>query len=183
MTFERLTIPDVTLVRPVRFTDHRGYFSETWSRAAFAANGISEDFVQDNFSYSKAVGTVRGLHFQVPPIPQAKLVRVLCGSIFDVAVDLRRGASTYGTHVSAVLTAETGEQLFVPVGFAHGFCTLEPHTQVAYKVSGPYSPAADAGIVWDDPGLEIDWPLPNSGAVLSDKDRNLPRLSELQSPF
>lgn len=183
MVFERLVISGIRLVRSNRFADHRGYFSETWSQAAFAAEGIEDVFVQDNCSYSSAAGTVRGLHFQRPPFAQAKLVRALRGSIFDVVVDMRTGASAYGAHLSVVLTASGGDQLYVPAGFAHGFCTLEPDTEVAYKVSSPYSPADDAGILWDDPELGIDWPIPASGAILSGKDRDLPRLSEIVSPF
>ena len=170
-------------MRPRRFGDARGWFMETYSEAAAAAAGIDVRFVQDNQSFSATEGTVRGLHFQRPPHAQAKLVRCVRGSIMDYAVDVRRGSPTYGRWVSAKLTAESGEQLFVPVGFAHGFVTLEPDVEIAYKVSDVYAPECDGGVAWDDPLIGIDWPLPISGAVLSDKDRSLPTLAELDSPF
>ena len=139
--------------------------------------------MQDNQSLSASRGTIRGLHFQALPEPQAKLVRVLKGAIFDVAVDIRRGSPSYGRWCSARLTADGGEQMFVPRGFAHGFCTLEPDTEVAYKVDGYYSPSCDAGLAWDDPEIGIDWPVSPIGAILSERDRKLPRLSDLVSPF
>ncbi|MBB1177935.1 dTDP-4-dehydrorhamnose 3,5-epimerase [Pseudomonas sp. FW305-3-2-15-E-TSA4] len=166
-----------------RFGDARGWFMETYSEAAALAAGIEVRFVQDNQSFSAAVGTIRGLHFQRPPRAQAKLVRCVRGSIMDYAVDIRRGSPTYGRHVAAKLTAEGGEQLFVPVGFAHAFVTLEPDVEVAYKVSDVYAPDCDGGIVWNDPTIGIDWPLPETGAVLSDKDRLLPNLVDFDSPF
>ena len=176
-------IDGVKLIVPRRIADARGYFVESWNRRVFAELGLDVEFVQDNASFSAGTGTVRGLHFQTPPAVQAKLVRVVRGSIFDVAVDLRRSSPTFGRHVSAVLTAEGGEQLFVPVGFAHGLYTLEPNTEVAYKISGFYSPAHDKGILWDDPALGIDWPFKGSAPILSDKDRTLPRLADFESPF
>lgn len=175
------TIP--ILLRPRRFQDSRGWFSETYSRSTAEAEGINLTFVQDNHSYSSAAGTVRGLHFQLPPHAQAKLVRCIRGAIIDFAVDIRRGSPTYGRHVSAHLTANGGEQIFVPVGFAHGFITLEPDVEVVYKVSDFYVPESDGGIVWDDPDIGIDWPLPASGASLSDKDLALPLLAHFESPF
>ena len=183
MDFASLGIDAVKLLQPRRFADHRGYFVETWNRRSFSEAGIGVDFVQDNGSLSTARGTVRGLHFQLPPKPQAKLVRVVRGAIFDVAVDLRRDSPSFGQFVSAVLTAENGEQLFVPAGFAHGFCTLEPDTEVAYKVSEFYAPDLDAGIVWDDPDIGIEWPLEGIAPVLSQKDLNLPRLADSGSLF
>lgn len=156
---------------------------ETYSEAAAQAAGIDARFVQDNQSFSAFEGTIRGLHFQRPPHAQAKLVRCVRGSIMDYAVDVRRGSPTYGQHVAAKLTAEGGEQLFVPVGFAHGFVTLEPDVEIAYKVTDVYAPDCDGGIVWNDPAIAIDWPLPPSGAVLSDKDKTLPTLAEFDSPF
>jgi len=171
------------LLRPRRFHDARGWFSETYSKASAATCGIDLTFVQDNHSFSAAVGTVRGLHFQRPPRAQAKLVRCTRGSIIDYAVDIRRGSPTLGRFVSALLTAEGGEQIFVPVGFAHGFVTLEPDVEVAYKVTDFYAPDCDGGLVWDDPDIGIDWRLPASGASLSDKDLALPRLAEFESPF
>ncbi|ADH87420.1 dTDP-4-dehydrorhamnose 3,5-epimerase [Ancylobacter novellus DSM 506] len=183
VAFTRLAIPDVVLVQPVRHGDGRGYFCETYKKPAFDAFGIDLAFVQDNESLSRPVGVVRGLHFQTPPMAQAKLVRVLRGAIFDVAVDIRRGSPSYGKWVAATLTAEEGNQLFMPHGFAHGFCTLEPDTLIAYKVDAPYSRPNDAGIAWDDPDLAIDWPVTTETAVLSDKDRVQPRLRDYASPF
>ena len=173
----------VILLTPKRFEDARGWFSETYSRPRYAALGIECEFVQDNQSLSRPAGVLRGLHFQHPPHAQAKLVRCLKGRIFDVAVDIRRGSPSFGQAVSATLTADKGEQLFVPAGFAHGFVTLEPDTEVAYKVDAPYAPEADAGIAWNDPTLGIDWPLPAAGAIVSDKDAALPRLNAIESPF
>lgn len=175
------TIP--IIVRPKRFKDHRGWFSETYSEASAAAVGIDLRFVQDNQSFSSAAGTIRGLHFQKPPHAQAKLVRCTRGSIIDYAVDIRRGSPTYGKHVSTKLTAEGGEQIFVPVGFAHGFVTLEPNVEVAYKVSGIYAPHCDGGLIWNDPDIAIAWPVSPSDALLSDKDAALPSLSGFISPF
>ncbi len=181
--FEPLAIPAVILVRPKKFGDARGYFMETWSAEAFAAAGIGAVFVQDNQSLSGTRGVVRGLHFQAPPVPQAKLVRVLKGSIFDVAVDLRQGSPSYGRWCGATLTAEGAEQLFVPHGFAHGFCTLEPGTEVAYKVDGPYAPECEGGLAWNDPALAIDWPIAAGEAQLSGRDAALPGFAGFASPF
>lgn len=179
MHVEDLAISGVKLIRPRRFADHRGYFVETWNRQAFAAIGIDVDFVQDNLSCSRASGTIRGLHFQRAPSEQAKLVRCVRGSVFDVAVDLRPASPSFRRIASAILSAEGGEQLYVPGGCAHGFCTLEPDTEVAYKVSSYYAPEHDAGIAWDDPELAIPWPLSGGPPVLSDKDSQLPRLSDI----
>lgn len=173
----------VLVITPPRFGDHRGFFSETWSRRAFAEAGIAIDFVQDNHSRSADAGTVRGLHFQAPPMAQAKLVRVAAGRILDVAVDIRRGSPTYGRHVAVELSAEDGRQLLVPAGFAHGFATLEPETHVLYKVDAFYSAEHDAGLAWDDPELAIDWKIDAATATLSDKDRTHPRLADVESPF
>ncbi len=182
MEVASLEIDVVKIVRPRRFSDDRGYFVEIWNRSRFAEHGIDVDFVQDNASFSRLPRTIRGLHFQRPPAAQAKLVRVLSGAVLDVAVDLRRGSSSFGRYVSAILTAEGGEQLFVPVGFAHGFCTLEPNTEVAYKVSDFYSPEHDCGVIWNDPEIAVAWPLGGNPPVLSEKDSRLPRLSEIE-PF
>lgn len=171
------------LLRAPRFGDARGWFSETYSEVRAAAAGVDVRFVQDNQSFSAQAGTIRGLHFQAPPRAQAKLVRCLRGSIMDYGVDIRRGSPTYGRWVSAKLSAEGGEQLFIPVGFAHGFITLEPDVEIAYKVSDVYAPDCDGGVLWNDPQIGIDWPLPPSGPVLSDKDRSLPTLAEFKSPF
>ncbi|CAA9279783.1 MAG: dTDP-4-dehydrorhamnose 3,5-epimerase [uncultured Acetobacteraceae bacterium] len=171
------------LLNTRQFTDPRGVFAETYSRRAAAALGLEDEFVQDNWSCSDRVGTVRGLHFQRRPHAQAKLVRVLRGRILDVAVDLRRCSPTFGQHVAVELAAGDGRMLYVPVDFAHGFCTLEPMTEVAYKVSADYAPEADAGIAWNDPALGIDWPVSADAACVSLKDALLPRLCELPTGF
>ncbi|MEM9810149.1 MAG: dTDP-4-dehydrorhamnose 3,5-epimerase [Pseudomonadota bacterium] len=181
--FERLAIPDVVLVRPPRFGDHRGFFSETFHAARYDQGGISGPFVQDNHSMSAEVGTLRGLHFQIDPSAQGKLVRCTVGRVLDVAVDIRVGSPTYGQHVSAELTADGGEQIFVPVGFAHGFVTNTPHAEVQYKVTNYYDKEADRGLAWDDPALGIDWQLKGAAPVLSEKDQAHPRLADLPSYF
>ena len=177
------SIPDVLLIEPAKYGDARGFFSEVWKRSALAAQGFTADFVQDNHSHSQAIGVLRGLHFQRPPAAQGKLVRVIRGRILDVAVDIREGSPTFGRHVAVELSAENWRQLWVPRGFAHGFLTLEPDTEVIYKVDSEYDAAADAGIAWDDPALGIEWPLPPGGPTLSDKDRRAPKLAEIASPF
>jgi dTDP-4-dehydrorhamnose 3,5-epimerase len=171
------------LIKPKRFADERGWFSETYKRREAAELGAPEEFVQDNHSLSGPVGTLRGLHFQAPPHAQAKLVRCIRGRIMDYAVDIRRGSPTYGGHVAAELTAENGWQLYIPTGFAHGFVTLESGCEVTYKVSAYYAPTHDGGVRWNDPTIGINWPLPSSGAVLSPKDEKLPLLAEFVSPF
>ncbi|MEM7225578.1 MAG: dTDP-4-dehydrorhamnose 3,5-epimerase [Pseudomonadota bacterium] len=183
MEIERLAIPEVVVITPKRFGDARGFFSETYNRAALSTEGIELDFVQDNHSLSADPGTLRGLHFQTPPFAQDKLVRVVRGAILDVAVDIRTGSPSYGRHVSAVLSAENWAQILVPKGFAHGFCTLEPDCEVIYKVSAPYAPAHDKGMAWDDPALGIEWPVAPDKVVLSDKDRKHPRLADLPAYF
>ena len=179
----RFAVAGPLLVVPRRFGDHRGFFLETYSVRDFAALGIGEAFVQDNHSLSREVGTVRGLHFQLPPHAQAKLVRVLRGAVLDVAVDLRRGSPSYGQHVAVELSAANAHQLYVPAGFAHGFCTLEPDTEVAYKVSAFYAPECDRSLAWDDPDLALPWPVEPGAAQLSDKDRRAPRLRDLPDAF
>ena len=183
LSVEETAIPAVKTVTPKKFGDHRGFFSETWSRKAFAEAGLDLDFVQDNQSLSAPVGTLRGLHFQSPPFAQDKLVRVTRGRILDVAVDIRASSPTFGKHVAVELSAENWKQLLVPVGFAHGFVTLEPDTEVLYKVTAPYAPQNDHGLAFDDPALGIDWRLPLSGLTLSDKDRKHPRLAEMLRYF
>ena len=173
-----LAIVEVKLIRPPRFEDSRGWLFESWNRRTFAACGIDMDFVQDNGSFSRMRGTIRGLHYQNAPRAQAKLVRAVRGSIFDVAVDLRRSSPTFGRFAAATLTAESGEQMFVPAGFAHGFCTLELDTEVAYKISDFYAPEHEAGIAWNDPQIGIDWPLGGAEPILSEKDARLPRLAD-----
>jgi len=174
----RLSIDGPLLVRSRRFDDERGFFAETYNARDFAAIGIPDHFVQDNHSYSAAKGTIRGLHFQLPPRAQAKLVRVVRGAILDIVVDIRRSSPTFGRHVAVELSAANGLQLYVPVGFAHGFCTLEPDTEVAYKVTEFYDPELDRSIAWDDPDLALPWPVERGSAVLSDKDRRAPRLRD-----
>lgn len=183
LSVDPLEIDGVLLIRPKRFADKRGYFSETYNAKVFGEAGISTVFVQDNQSLSEQPGTIRGLHFQKPPEIQAKLVRVIRGVIYDVAVDLRRKSPTYGRWCSAHLTSEGGEQLFVPRGFAHGFCTLEANTEVAYKVDGFYAPACDAGLRWDDPDLAISWPVTKDKILVSEKDQKLPFFAQLETPF
>lgn len=172
-------IPDVKLIRPVRHGDHRGFFSEIFSERVLHDAGIRRHWVQDNHSLSRAKGTLRGLHFQMPPHAQAKLVRVARGAILDVAVDLRPGSASFGRHVAAVLDATDGAQLYVPEGFAHGFCTLQPETEITYKVSAYYAPSHDRGLAWDDPGLGIDWPGFADPALMSARDHAWPGLADL----
>jgi dTDP-4-dehydrorhamnose 3,5-epimerase len=178
-----LEIPDVLIVKPKRFADARGHFSEVYNRGPYSEAGIASEFMQDNQSLSVSAGTVRGLHYQAPPFAQAKLVRVLRGAIVDVAVDVRSGSPTYGEWVKAVLTVEGGEQLFVPRGFLHGFATLEPNTVVHYKVDAPYSKAHDGGVLWNDPDLAIDWGIGSAPAVVSEKDADAVRFRDFKSPF
>lgn len=180
---EPLEIPEVLLVRPKVHGDERGFFTETYNRRAFASAGLDSDFVQDNHSLSRARGVVRGLHYQSPPSAQGKLVRCIRGAILDVAVDIRHGSPTFGRHVARKLTATNHEQLWIPIGFAHGFCTLEPDTEVIYKVTDYYAPDCDFGLAWDDAALGIAWPVAPSTAVLSEKDRRQPRLAELPEHF
>ena len=183
MQVEELAIPDVKVLTASRFGDRRGFLSEVYSRRTLASLGMDIEFVQDNHSRSAERGTVRGLHFQIPPHAQHKLVRVVRGSVFDVAVDLRRRSPTYGAHVSVVLSTEAWNQVLVPAGFAHGFMTLEPDSEVVYKVSDFYAPDHDRGLPWDDPDLGIAWPLPEREAVLSEKDRRHPAFAEFATPF
>lgn len=171
------------IIVPKRHTDDRGWVSETYNDKRLSEVGITCRFVQDNQSNSKRAGTLRGLHFQLPPAAQAKLVSVLCGRILDVAVDVRRGSPTFGKHVSKELSAKSGYQLYVPIGFAHGFVSLEDDTVVVYKVSNYYAPAQDSGVRWDDPEIAIQWPFESRNIIMSDKDRRLPLLKEFVSSF
>lgn len=180
VTVMELEIPDVKLITPVKHGDSRGFFSETYNQRDLAAAGINTEFVQDNHSLSGPRGTVRGLHYQLPPFAQDKLLRVVRGSVLDIAVDVRRGSPTFGRHVSVVLSAEDWTQVLVPAGFAHGFCTLEPDTEVIYKVSDYYAPEHDRGILWNDPDLGIEWPVDAGEALLSERDRKHPRLQDAQ---
>ena len=171
------------LIVPKRHLDDRGWFSESFHKSRLSDIGITCDFIQDNQSNSKRSGTLRGLHFQIPPAAQAKLVVVVRGKVLDVAVDIRRGSPTFGKHVSAELSAESGHQFYVPVGFAHGFLTLEDDVLVMYKVSQYYSPAHDTGIRWNDPDIAFAWPIKEAEITISEKDRRLPFLKEFSSPF
>lgn len=183
MEVTSLAIPEVLLVKPVRHGDSRGFFSETYNRRAFEAAGINGEFIQDNHSLSGAKGVIRGLHYQLPPFAQGKLVRVIRGAILDVAVDIRRSSSTFGKFVEAELTADNGHQLWIPLGFAHGFCTLVPNTEVIYKVTAYYAPAHDRGIFWNDPDIGITWPLDGAEPGLSKKDTEHPRLRDAVDLF
>ncbi len=178
-----LEIPDVTLLLPKKFGDDRGFFSETYNFMAFRKAGMDLTFVQDNHAYSANKWTMRGLHFQSPPYAQDKLLRVVCGSVLDLAVDIRRGSPTYGRHVSAVLSAEAWNQILVPIGFAHAYLTLEPNTEVLYKVTNYYAPEHDHGLLWNDPDLGIDWPVAEDQVEISEKDRAQPLFKDLHSPF
>jgi len=183
MQISNTTIPAVKLVTQRRFGDERGFLIETFQGEQFRAAGITVGFQQDNLSYSAARGTVRGLHFQIPPADQAKLVFVLRGAIVDVAVDLRANSRTFGQHVACVLDDQNDAQLYIPCGFAHGFVTLQPDTLVYYKISSPYSPEHERGILWNDPDLAIDWKVSAEDAVLSERDRHHSRLREIEAYF
>jgi dTDP-4-dehydrorhamnose 3,5-epimerase len=176
-------LPDVKLIKPRRYQDDRGFFSEVWRDDVWRAAGMNVAFVQENHVLSHAAGTVRGLHFQIGKAAQAKLIRCSRGSIFDVAADIRRGSPTFGCHAAVTLSAENWHQLFVPAGFAHGYCTLEPDTEVIYKVSAFYDPAAERGLAWDDEAIGINWPIDRSDAVLVARDRGYPKLSDLEEFF
>ena len=169
------------LIQPTRFGDDRGWFSETYNRDRLANLGFNQVFVQDNLSFSAHKGTLRGLHYQSPPMAQGKLVQVLTGAIVDVAVDIREGSPSYGQHINVELTADTGRQLWVPPGFLHGFVTLEDSTRVAYKVTAPYSKDHDGSIAWNDPAFNIDWGT--DAPILSDKDKIAPRLETMDPIF
>jgi dTDP-4-dehydrorhamnose 3,5-epimerase len=171
------------IIVPKRHLDDRGWFSDTFHAARLADIGIGCGFVQDNQSSSRRAGTLRGLHFQRPPAAQAKLVGVLRGRVLDVAVDIRRGSPTYGQHVSTELTAASGRLVYIPIGFAHGFLTLEEDVLVMYKVSDHYAPAYDGGIRWNDPDIAFPWPLADADVITSDKDGRLPYLKDFDSPF
>lgn len=183
MIVETTPLPDVLILTPRRFSDSRGWFTEVWSRRTLAKQGIDVDFVQDNHSMSRAVGTVRGLHFQAPPHAQAKLVRCGRGRVLDVAVDIRRGSPSFGRWIGVELSADNDKQLFIPTGFLHGFITLTPDCEVLYKCSDLYAPDCDGGVRFDDPDIGIDWGIEPSAAVLSEKDRAAPLLRDIKTPF
>ncbi|MEZ5714042.1 MAG: dTDP-4-dehydrorhamnose 3,5-epimerase [Paracoccaceae bacterium] len=182
MEITQTGLPGVLLLKPARFGDSRGFFSESWNRKTLASHGIDMDFVQDNHSLSAQVGTVRGLHFQAPPHAQDKLVRCGKGRLFDVAVDIRKGSPTYGKWVGYELSFDNGLQLLIPAGFLHGFITREPDTEIVYKCTDYYSPECDGAVRWDDPDIAIDWDF--AGApLLSAKDQAAPLLKDFDSPF
>jgi dTDP-4-dehydrorhamnose 3,5-epimerase len=183
MRVEKTDIAGVLILIPQRYGDERGFFCETYAKGRFKECGISDDFVQDNYSLSYQRGVVRGLHFQTHPFAQAKLVRAGRGRLLDVVVDIRHGSPTFGRHIAVEMDADTGNQLYIPVGLAHGFCTLEPNTELVYKVSAPYAPECDRGLAWDDPELAIGWPVVRDDAILSAKDRSHPRLRDLPAHF
>lgn len=183
LVIEPTALPGVLLISPKRFGDHRGWFCETWNANRLKEQGIDLSFVQDNQSFSAQKGTLRGLHFQIPPFAQDKLIRVLKGRILDIAVDLRHSSPTYGQHCAIELSAENGKQLLVPKGFAHGFVTLEPNVEIFYKVTAPYSPEHDKGLIFDDPDLNIDWRFPHQDLELSDKDYLHPKFKDLPQWF
>lgn len=183
MKVEALAIAGVKLVTPRRFQDARGFFSETWKDGAFAEAGIPGPFVQDNHAVSTGVGVLRGLHCQVGPNAQGKLVRCIKGAIYDVAVDVRWGSPTFGQYVGAEISAGNWAQIWVPVGFLHAYCTLTAETEVIYKVTASYDKAAERGAIWNDPQIGIEWPVPTSDVILSDKDKALPLLRDLPALF
>jgi dTDP-4-dehydrorhamnose 3,5-epimerase len=183
LNVEPLAVPDVLLLTPRRFHDPRGFFSETWSQARFAEAGIAGPFVQDNHSVSNTRGVLRGLHCQIGPNAQGKLIRVIRGAIWDVAIDIRRASPTFRQQASAVLSTENWGQLWIPAGFLHGYCTLTDATEVIYKVTAPYDPTAERGVIWNDPDLAVAWPIGESEVVLSEKDQRLPRFSDCDAWF
>ncbi|KQV83962.1 dTDP-4-dehydrorhamnose 3,5-epimerase [Rhizobium sp. Root1220] len=183
MNIEILPLAGLTKIIPTRLGDHRGYFSEVFKDGWFRENVADVAFVQENESLSATAGTVRGLHFQLDPFAQGKLVRCIAGTVFDVAVDIRVDSPTYGRWYGCELSMENGEQLWIPTGFAHGFATLLPDCVISYKVTAPYSAVSDRGVSWDDPEIGIEWPVPLANVVLSDKDRAQPKLADLPPSF
>lgn len=183
LNVERTAIADVKIITVKKFGDARGFFSEVYNRRSFVDAGIDQEFLQDNHAFSATRGTLRGLHFQSPPFAQDKLVRVTRGRILDVAVDLRKSSPTFGRHIAVEISAENWRQILVPIGFAHGYVTLEPDTEVLYKVTNYYAPDHDHGLAWNDPALAIDWGIAASEVILSDKDRRHPTLADLPGCF
>jgi dTDP-4-dehydrorhamnose 3,5-epimerase len=180
---EALAIPDIKLITPVRFSDPRGSFCETWNQGRFAEAGIAGPFIQDNHAMSTEAGVLRGLHCQIGPNAQGKLVRCVRGAIYDVAVDVRQGSPTFGRYVGVEISAENWRQIWVPPGFLHGYCTLSMETEVIYKVTGAYDRAAERGVIWNDPDIGIEWPVSAGRVILSEKDKGLPRLRDLPVLF
>ena len=183
MQIERFNIEDLLLILPAKRQDHRGFFSETYRNDVLTTAGLRAEFIQDNHVYSAERGVLRGLHFQIPPRAQGKLVRCTRGAILDVCVDIRKGSPTYGRHVAVELSAANWRQLWVPPGFAHGYLTLEAHCEVIYKVTEYWAPDCERGIAWNDPSLAIDWGISAMDVILADKDRVHPRLAELEPVF
>jgi dTDP-4-dehydrorhamnose 3,5-epimerase len=183
MKIERFNIEGIFSIIPIKREDHRGFFSETYNKDALAAEGVPANFVQDNHVYSAKPGVLRGLHFQIPPRAQGKLIRCTRGAIWDVNVDIRRGSPTYGKHVAVELSAANWKQLWVPIGFAHGYVTLEEDCEVIYKVTDSWAPECERGVAWDDPGLGIDWRLPAADLRLADRDRAFPQLANTEEAF
>jgi len=178
--FKKLEISDLIIIEPYVFHDDRGFFMESYKYSDFASYGIDINFVQDNHSCSKK-GVIRGLHYQNPPKAQGKLIRVIAGEIFDVAVDIRKGSPTYGKWWGVILSAENKKMFYIPSGFAHGFCVLSDMAEVLYKTTEEYAPEHEAGIVWNDPDINIDWPIKNP--IVSPKDAALPRLKDAKNKF
>jgi dTDP-4-dehydrorhamnose 3,5-epimerase len=183
MLVETTSIPGVLIITPKKFGDERGFFSETFRASMLAGHGVTHSWTQDNHSMSGKRGVVRGLHFQAPPRAQAKLLRVVRGAILDVAVDIRKGSPTYGSHVAVELSAHNWKQLYVPVGMAHGFCTLTDSVEVLYKTSDEYAPETEGGLLWNDPSLGIQWPISHAEVTMNQRDIAWPGLGELKSPF
>jgi dTDP-4-dehydrorhamnose 3,5-epimerase len=183
MQIEETGIPGLVVITPRRFGDARGFFAETYNREKLAGHGITTEFVQDNHSLSAQVGTVRGLHFQKPPRAQAKLVRCGRGALFDVAVDIRKGSPAYGRWFGVELSFENGKQLLVPAGFAHGFVTRLPDTEIIYKCSDFYAPETEGALRYDDPDIGIDWAMGDTAPILSDKDAAADAFAGFDSPF
>lgn len=183
MNVEETHIPDVKIIDPGRHSDDRGWLSEIWNPAALADSGLDLSFVQDNQSHNPRAGAVRALHFQIPPHAQGKLIVCLSGRIYDVALDLRVGSPTYGDHVGLEMDASDTRQMWIPPGFAHGYCALEPETRVLYKLTAPYVPEASRGILWNDPALAIEWPVAGLDLMVNERDRNWPTLAAFKSPF
>lgn len=183
MLIENTSLAQVKIITPRKFGDDRGFLSEVYNASTWRKAGFDLNFVQDNHSLSRDVGVIRGLHFQTAPFAQDKLVRVVRGRILDVAVDIRRSSPTFGRHVAVELSAQNWRQLLVPIGFAHAFCTLEPDTEVVYKVTNYYSAANDRGLAFDDPALDIEWPIALDKVTTSDKDRKWPKLADLADAF
>lgn len=183
MIIEKTALDGVVILTPARHGDNRGFFCESWNAKRMSEAGLNFDFVQDNHSFSRETGTVRGLHFQSPPHAQAKLVRCGRGRLFDVVVDIRNGSPTYGRWAGAELSFDNGKQLLIPAGFLHGFATLEPDTEIIYKCTDYYAPECDGAVRFDDPDIGIDWGIPTSDAILSDKDRTAQPMRDFTSPF